>query len=56
MAGEAIFIGYLREDARDVAGLIYDALESRSDRDRVFRGVDNLRPGAEFGASNLGEQ
>lgn len=49
MAREAIFIGYRRDDTRDVAGRIYDALEQRFGRDRLFKDVDNLRPGADFG-------
>lgn len=49
MAGEAIFIGYRRDDTADVAGRIFDALESRFGRDRIFKDVDNLRPGADFG-------
>ncbi|MBY0568840.1 MAG: toll/interleukin-1 receptor domain-containing protein [Hyphomonadaceae bacterium] len=32
-----------------MAGRIYDALEKRFGRDRLFKDVDNLRPGAEFG-------
>lgn len=49
MAREAIFIGYRRDDTADVAGRIFDALESRFGRDRIFKDVDNLRPGADFG-------
>jgi formylglycine-generating enzyme required for sulfatase activity len=50
VAREAIFIGYRREDTADVAGRVYDALEARFGRKRVFKDVDNLRPGADFGA------
>lgn len=50
MAGEAIFIGYRRDDTADVAGRIYDALAGRFGRARLFKDVDNLRPGADFGA------
>lgn len=50
MAREAIFIGYRRDDTADVAGRIYDALERKFGRDRLFKDVDNLRPGADFGA------
>lgn len=50
MAREAIFIGYRREDTADVAGRIYDALAARFGRQRIFKDVDNLRPGADFGA------
>jgi hypothetical protein len=49
MAREAIFIGYRRDDTADVAGRIFDALESRFGRDRIFKDVDNLRPGSDFG-------
>jgi len=49
MAREAIFIGYRRDDTADVAGRIYDALAGRFGRDRIFKDVDNLRPGADFG-------
>lgn len=49
MAREAIFIGYRRDDTADVAGRIFDALESRFGRDRLFKDVDSLRPGADFG-------
>jgi hypothetical protein len=53
MAREAIFIGYRRDDTADVAGRIFDALESRFGRDRIFKDVDNLRPGADFGRRRL---
>lgn len=49
MAGEAIFIGYRRDDTADVAGRIFDALEARFGRDRVFKDVDNIPVGANFG-------
>ena len=49
MAREAIFIGYRREDTADVAGRIYDALSARFGKGRIFKDVDNLRPGADFG-------
>lgn len=49
MAREAIFIGYRREDTADVAGRIYDALAARFGRASIFKDVDNLRPGADFG-------
>lgn len=48
MAREAIFIGYRRDDTADVAGRIFDALESRFGRDHIFKDVDNLHPGADF--------
>ncbi|MDX2234306.1 MAG: toll/interleukin-1 receptor domain-containing protein [Hyphomonadaceae bacterium] len=47
---QAIFIGYRREDTADVAGRIYDALARRFGRARIFKDVDNLKPGADFGA------
>jgi hypothetical protein len=50
MAREAIFIGYRRDDTADVAGRMYDALATRFGRARIFKDVDNLRPGADFGA------
>lgn len=49
MAGEAIFIGYRRDDTADVAGRIYDTLEARFGRDRIFKDVDNIPVGANFG-------
>ena len=49
MAREAIFIGYRRDDTADAAGRIYDALANRFGRNRLFKDVDDLRPGADFG-------
>jgi formylglycine-generating enzyme required for sulfatase activity len=49
VAGEAVFIGYRRDDTADVAGRIYDALEARFGRERVFKDVDNIPVGANFG-------
>ncbi|MGE0294105.1 MAG: toll/interleukin-1 receptor domain-containing protein [Hyphomonadaceae bacterium] len=49
MAREAIFIGYRRDDTADVAGRIFDALEARFGRARVFKDVDNIPVGADFG-------
>lgn len=49
MAREAIFIGYRRDDTADAAGRIYDALARRFGKGRIFKDVDNLRPGADFG-------
>lgn len=46
---EAIFIGYRRGDTADVAGRIYDALADRFGRERIFKDVDNIPFGAEFG-------
>jgi formylglycine-generating enzyme required for sulfatase activity len=49
MAGEAIFVGYRRDDTADVAGRIYDAMAQRFGRQRVFKDVDNIGPGIDFG-------
>jgi hypothetical protein len=49
MAGEAIFIGYRRDDTADVAGRIYDAMTQRFGRARIFKDVDNISPGVDFG-------
>lgn len=49
MASEAIFIGYRRDDTADVAGRIYDALALRFGRQRIFKDVDNIAPGVDFG-------
>ncbi|MEZ5959987.1 MAG: TIR domain-containing protein [Hyphomonadaceae bacterium] len=49
MAREAIFIGYRRDDTADVAGRIYDALETRFGKERLFKDVDNIPPGVDFG-------
>ncbi len=50
MAQEAIFIGYRRDDTADVAGRIFDALAQRFGKSRLFKDVDNIPPGADFGA------
>jgi hypothetical protein len=49
MAGEAIFVGYRRDDTADVAGRIYDAMAQRFSKQRVFKDVDNIGPGVDFG-------
>jgi len=49
MAREAIFIGYRRDDTADVAGRIFDALEARFGRERIFKDVDNIPVGTNFG-------
>lgn len=49
MASEAIFIGYRRDDTADVAGRVYDALALRFGRNRLFKDVDDIPPGADFG-------
>lgn len=49
MAAEAIFIGYRRDDTADVAGRIYDAIARRFGKGRIFKDVDNIGPGVDFG-------
>lgn len=49
MVGEAIFIGYRRDDTADVAGRIFDAMTQRFGKGRVFKDVDNIGPGVHFG-------
>lgn len=46
MAG--VFISYRRSDSRGSAGRIYDNLEEQFGRDRVFRDLDALEPGARY--------
>ena len=48
--GEAIFIGYRREDTADVAGRVYDAMAARFGKARVFKDVNTIGPGVDFGA------
>lgn len=49
MAREAIFLGYRRDDTADVAGRIYDAMAQRFGKQRVFKDVDSIGPGIDFG-------
>lgn len=49
MAGEAIFVGYRRDDTADVAGRVYDAMVRRFGKGRIFKDVDNIGPGVDFG-------
>lgn len=49
MAGEAIFVCYRRDDTADVAGRVYDAMAQRFGKQRVFKDVDNIGPGVDFG-------
>ncbi|MFZ4603380.1 MAG: toll/interleukin-1 receptor domain-containing protein [Caulobacterales bacterium] len=49
MASESIFVGYRRDDTADVAGRIYDAMAARFGKTRVFKDVDNIGPGVDFG-------
>jgi hypothetical protein len=43
-----IFLSYRREDAADIAGRIFDHLERRFGRDRLFLDVDAIRYGDDF--------
>lgn len=45
----AIFIGYRREDSQDTAGRIYDRLVAAFGESEVFKDVDNLPIGTDFG-------
>ena len=45
---EKIFISYRREDSRGVTGRIYDRLEARFGRERIFMDVDTIQPGMDF--------
>ena len=44
-----IFISYRREDSQDLAGRLFDRLAQRFGRERVFRDIDAIDPGANFG-------
>ena len=50
-----IFISYRREDSQELAGRLYDRLAQRFGKDRVFRDVDAIDPGANF-AEVVGER
>lgn len=54
MAREAIFIGYRRDDTQDTAGRIYDRLAAAFGERAVFKDVDNLPIGTDFGEYILG--
>ncbi len=43
-----IFISYRREDSQDLAGRPFDRLTQRFGKDRVFRDIDAIEPGAKF--------
>ena len=43
-----IFISYRREDSQGVTGRLYDRLENRFGRDRIFMDVDTIQPGMDF--------
>ena len=44
-----IFISYRRADARGVAGRLSDTLGDYFGHDRVFRDIDDIAAGADFG-------
>jgi hypothetical protein len=46
----SIFIGYRRTDTADVSGRVYDRVVNAFGAEAVFKDVDDLDPGAEFGA------
>jgi hypothetical protein len=46
-----IFVNYRREDASGYAGRLYEWLSGRFGRDRVFRDVNAIEPGADFVAA-----
>ena len=50
-----IFISYRREDSQALAGRLYDRLVQRFGKERVFRDVDAIDPGANF-AGVVGER
>src|SRR5581483_7771066 len=43
-----IFISYRREDSQQIAGRLFDRLSQRFGKDRVFRDIDAIDPGANF--------
>ena len=43
-----IFLSYRREDSADIAGRIFDHLERRFGRERLFIDVDSIRYGEDF--------
>ena len=43
-----IFISYRREDSQELAGRLFDRLAQRFGKDRVFRDIDAIDPGARF--------
>src|SRR5580704_16146822 len=51
----AVFISYRREDSGGYAGRLYDRLVSRLGRDRVFRDIESIEPGADFAESILNQ-
>jgi hypothetical protein len=49
--GAKIFVNYRREDASGYAGRLYEWLSDRFGRDRVFRDINAIEPGADFVAA-----
>jgi hypothetical protein len=49
VADGAIFVSYRRDDTADVAGRVYDAMAQRFGKARVFKDVDSIGPGVDFG-------
>src|SRR5882724_591123 len=43
-----IFISYRREDSQQLAGRLFDRLAQRFGKDRVFRDIGTIDPGAKF--------
>jgi hypothetical protein len=43
-----IFISYRREDSQELAGRLFDRLAQHFGKDRVFRDIDAIEPGAKF--------
>jgi len=50
-----IFISYRRDDSQALAGRLFDRLTRRFGKDRVFRDIDGIDPGANF-AEVIGER
>jgi len=50
-----IFISYRRDDSQALAGRLFDRLTRRFGKDRVFRDIDAIDPGANF-AEVIGER
>ena len=50
-----IFISYRRDDSQALAGRLFDRLTRRFGKDRVFRDIDAIDPGARF-AEVIGER
>ena len=52
-AQQMIFIGYRRDDTADVSGRVFDRLHAAFGAGQVFKDVDNLPIGSDFGAHIL---